>query len=1245
MSAWAKLGGNFQHALASAGAGIANASQKFKAEVDLLREDPAQKERRENAPRDRFVCLKRLKESVKELLQHQYATEDESAVQTTPLNEDDPPAAHICAAVERCVFHGLRTLDGEASFWAFMLVMQMHGAAEFQAVVQQVSNVGYLTPVGKSRAWVRAALNSNLVEASFVDFMEHKKVLADFYEDYALMRCPEGSQIMISMVTALSGGWEFCFTIDDIENLDTKRVILGSEATAPPTNPGEDVENPSANSDKRRTWGEFAQTLAVSADKALNPDGLLTYQLSLAQDIAGKAGQKISTASMKLQQEINRNKAHAQKMLAEHRANHRLFRSPLMNVARNPRYSGAVAHLDWRLGVPLLVDGCLRKLEAAAGEPKLWRTQTEAGRMTALQKYAEQGQQKHLHGPGGTNALGDSLGEAGGLHPSATVHEAAALLVAYLTALPAPLLASHREGFLACSQLLALAAVSPLEAEEGGGAAAVITEEAAEAAVAEADAMNEARQTNLRCLVADLPAEASCLLERLLRTLAMLLKPANTETNGLSVAFVARIFAPILLRNQEQASVAAGVDQEDDSAATEGGKELEATEMILREEAAALVHARGELRKRRAVLRKKVEWWAWPALRQRMRPLSLEAEEDVVLLRTIHQELKSALQQLEQLEQLEGGGEEEAGEVASGDGSTKEAAEGGVTEVDLGEVNVTALLESEVWVRCSFTPNDPLADFNSTNSMLPEEHTTRPDGGGRLGAECFLFFLQRYPANARALIGARAGARGAAERARTNSGDSTTSGDSSITSGGSSESTSLANELLSSYPLAVGSARVLQALLQLLKLLPAEDLSVACVDLSVACVESASTDAGVESAASSSASSSTAESDADAPEATEAEGAADAEGKSGLAVSVVQELQALGAAGLDRGGHMLQLASRPWWQLLDDPSAVEGLCAVGLVLLDHHFKEHQRQEETGAVAKTAGSNVATGVAGIDFNHVVDRTRAQIDALITSSTPAPESVEDVWRLWCTLRTRQMEAEAERRMQVQLQQRQGISTSQIDEKSKELGYAQPPEATPPAPVAPSSADHGVAGSMGMDTPPSSDDEGGGGGGIGMSIGMVQEGALGEIERGMEPPVGKLEQQELFAQEQVVNGGGGMNDSGRVGAPVLPPATMLPAASTASAGGAGAEGGEITLLRKRCVRGGEYYMTQLRSPTDTLHQAHGLPGGALEQLEQALPATYQGYDWVRKYSLAKHGACLQTFYQRVQVRGHGQHACALL
>jgi hypothetical protein len=97
---WGASSRGFQQAIASAGTGLANVSNKIKAEVDLLRllaEDPAQKERRGNAPRDRFVCLKRLKESVKELLQHQYENDDgESALQTVPLNEDDPPAAHIC---------------------------------------------------------------------------------------------------------------------------------------------------------------------------------------------------------------------------------------------------------------------------------------------------------------------------------------------------------------------------------------------------------------------------------------------------------------------------------------------------------------------------------------------------------------------------------------------------------------------------------------------------------------------------------------------------------------------------------------------------------------------------------------------------------------------------------------------------------------------------------------------------------------------------------------------------------------------------------------------------------------------------------------------------------------------------------------------------------------------------------------------------------------------------------------------
>jgi hypothetical protein len=275
---------------------------------------------------------------------------------------------HAGAAVERCMFHGLRTVDGEASFWAFVLDPQMDRTPELSEIVQQVSAVGFLTFVGKSRAWVRAALNSNLVETALVHFIQQQKALADFYEDYSLMRCPEGSQILISMVTALSGGWEFCFAIDDIISLDTRAVILGDKVPpvqgADGSSTASDVSTSAASSppsDKtRRTWGEFAQTLAASADKAMKTDGAITTQITHASrdlsSFAGKAGQKLSTVSTKLQQEINRNTAHAQMMLTQHRANRRLFGSPLQNVVLNPRYTGAVAELDWRLGVPLLVD-------------------------------------------------------------------------------------------------------------------------------------------------------------------------------------------------------------------------------------------------------------------------------------------------------------------------------------------------------------------------------------------------------------------------------------------------------------------------------------------------------------------------------------------------------------------------------------------------------------------------------------------------------------------------------------------------------------------------------------------------------------------------------------------------------------------------------------------------------------------------------------------------------------------------
>jgi hypothetical protein len=923
------------------------------------------------------------------------------------------------------------------------------------------------------------------------------------------------------------------------------------------------------------------------------------------------------------------------------------------------------------------------------------------------------------------------------------VHEAASLLVAYLIALPKPLLATHRDGFLACSQLLALVPTIANEAEGEEEAATEGEEEAKREAMQEA--MKEARQTNLRCLVADLPGEASCLLERLLRTLAVLLRPEHTCTNGLSEAFVARIFAPILLRSEDHneqqqkrkeqvpngssngpsvsasnliAKATGGADSSadgsadgsaagsaagsaDDPPVVEGDQELDATEMLIREQSAALVHVRSELRRGRDALRKKVEWWSWLALQQRLRPLCMEVEEDARLVRRILQELEKVVQEqdLEKVvQEQEQAMEEEVqeGEGVEGDGSSASTAggvNGGVEAVDLGEANIDSLLLSEVWARCSFTPNDPLADFNGTiNGTI---NGTR--GGGRLAAECFLFFLQRYPANARSMVGTRAGARGAAEKvAHSGESGSVGSGDSGDI-GGSGEGTDMimANESSSRFPLVVGGACVLQAMLQLLQLLPSNASDAEGSESTDGNTDADAIDAAVGSVGPAAAVGSVA---SDAAGETGGTGGGSnatlptAAGSTDLSLSVLQELW----KALDPEGHMLHLASRPWWRLLDDPHAVEALYAVGLVLLDHHFKLNQRQQANGMAASisTVDAVGTVDAAGADFNKVdlnkvVDCTvRVQIEALLTSSTPAPESVEDVWRIWCTLRARQMEAEAEGRMQAtmrvqqqeQQQEQHSMPLTQIEETSKALGYAEPPEgptnrATNRAINSGATAGGVMAGGMidgmtdgmtdgmmlppppsAMDTPPSSDDdndEESGNHEESSAIGWRQQEDLFHRLQSA-TTVGSIvqtEQHDLAHDLAHEGGADGADSSGADGSGLVDatgPTDSAPSAGVASAPsaaggsadgsanpGADGAGGEVKLMRKRCVRGGEYYFTQLRSPTDTLSPVHGLPGGALELLEQALPGTYQGYDWVRKYSLAKHGASLHSFLERVQVR----------
>lgn len=53
------------------------------------------------------------------------------------------------------------------------------------------------TPKGKSRAWVRLVLNANMAEVSLQFLLLKSYLLTKHYEEYALMRCAEGSNILV----------------------------------------------------------------------------------------------------------------------------------------------------------------------------------------------------------------------------------------------------------------------------------------------------------------------------------------------------------------------------------------------------------------------------------------------------------------------------------------------------------------------------------------------------------------------------------------------------------------------------------------------------------------------------------------------------------------------------------------------------------------------------------------------------------------------------------------------------------------------------------------------------------------------------------------------------------------------------------------------------------------------------------------------------------------------------------------
>ena len=80
--------------------------------------------------------------------------------------------------------------------------------------VQAVGLLDYVkTPEGKSRAWIRQALNTKATADSIEEMIRHESTLVLRYEPWSLLRCPKGNRILVSLIAPLAI-FDFCFDID-----------------------------------------------------------------------------------------------------------------------------------------------------------------------------------------------------------------------------------------------------------------------------------------------------------------------------------------------------------------------------------------------------------------------------------------------------------------------------------------------------------------------------------------------------------------------------------------------------------------------------------------------------------------------------------------------------------------------------------------------------------------------------------------------------------------------------------------------------------------------------------------------------------------------------------------------------------------------------------------------------------------------------------------------------------------------
>eukprot|EP00753_Platysulcus_tardus_P018671 PLAT7004.17.p1 GENE.PLAT7004.17~~PLAT7004.17.p1 ORF type:complete len:996 (-),score=480.57 PLAT7004.17:130-3096(-) len=362
----------------------------------LFGEDPVEKGVQS---RQRVTCLRELKAALRTLLAQ--AGEEGASDVITESSYDVRP---VVMRLERCLRHGLK---GESLWPSLLELSDLIPATELaaQTAMAEAAAARFVrTDRGKVRAWLRACLNHRALERSLRLVLSNPFLLGSYWNDHALMRCKEGSELFLSIIVALNG---VCFSLD-VDKAVLDHVEAEPEAPTPRVEP---PRPPSAEELRRRARSGVGRTGRLPgapehvARRFTFESGEKSSFMSLLEDTLERAGAALDEGMER-----------ASAMLDEFKG---VTRRPAFAVALEVVVTDKLlchkAQLQPKLGIPCVVEQCIAFLEPHFGKEGMFATRVSEEELTAIMQQYER---KRI------------------IPSTADVHLVAALLVRYLRQLP-----------------------------------------------------------------------------------------------------------------------------------------------------------------------------------------------------------------------------------------------------------------------------------------------------------------------------------------------------------------------------------------------------------------------------------------------------------------------------------------------------------------------------------------------------------------------------------------------------------------------------------------------------------------------------------------------------------------------------------------------------------------------------------------------------------------------------------------